>query len=206
MNKFLYAVIIIFLFIPPLSSEERVSAGLTAGYHYDAGNFSSQSGFDGTVQQNISAGAVVKIDFNYIFLRSGAEISYPFVKGDFGNNVGKTTVSFVEAPLYAGINFFIRNYGSFYMGGGGSYIFGFGDITTSSGKVNINEQLFGYGMIAGLDLEIHSSTSFLLEWGYTVSKSSPVTPSNQLDPYDDYSVDFSGHRIRAGFLYHFNRY
>lgn len=206
MIKYLYAVPVFFMLLSPLASEERISAGMTAGYHYDAGNFVSRQGVHRTVQQNISAGAVFKIDFNCIFFRSGLDISYPFVKGKYGGDIGKTKVSYLEVPLYIGIVFPIRNYGSVYMGGGGSYLFGFGDIKTSTGNVKISEQLFGYGMITGLETEINSRVSFIMEWGYVVSKSSPVAASDSSDPYNDYYVDFTGNRIRAGFLYHFSRY
>lgn len=206
MIKYLYAFLLFFIILSPLAAEERISAGITAGYHYDAGNIAKHQGVNRTVQQNVSTGAVFKIDFNLIFLRSGLEISYPFIKGDYGGNIDKTNVSHLEVPLYIGIIFPIRNYGSFYLGGGGSYLFGYGEIKTSSGNVKINEQLFGYGMIAGLETEIHSRVSFIMEWGYVVSKGSPVAASDVSDPYNDYYVDFSGHRIRAGFLYHFSRY
>lgn len=206
MKFFFYILPVFLLLYAPLYSQERVSAGISAGYHYDAGNFSSKQNFNGTVQQNISAGAVFKLDFNFIFLRSGAEFSYPFIKGKYGGNIGKTHVFFTEVPLYAGLNLPIRNFGALYMGAGGSYIFGSGDIETSSGKVNVSEQLFGYGFIAGVETEIHSSTSFIMEWGYVSAKSSPVAASDPLDLYDDYYIDFTGHRIRAGFLYHFSSY
>lgn len=206
MNFFFYILPVFIILSAPLYSQERVSAGVTAGYHYDAGNFSGKQNFDGTVQQNISAGAVFKLDFNFIFLRSGAEFSYPFIKGKYGGNIDTTDVYFVEVPLYAGLNLPIRNFGAFYMGAGGSYIFGSGDIKTSSGKVDISEQLFGYGFIAGIESEIHNSLSFIMEWGYVSAKSSPLAVFDPTDLYDDYYIDFTGHRIRAGFLYHFSSY
>lgn len=205
MMKYFYAILVFFILCSPLASEERISAGAYAGYHYDAGNFSSQQGVNRTVQQNISAGAVFKIDFNSIFFRSGLEISYPLVKGDYGGNIIKTRISYLEVPLYAGIILPIRNYGSVYMGGGGSYLFGYGNIKTSSGNVKISEQLFGYGMIAGLEAEIYSRVSFFMEWAYVATRSSPVAASDVSDLYNDYYVDFTGHRIRSGFLYHFSR-
>ena len=124
MKFFLYFIPVFFLLPPPLYSQERVSAGIIAGYHYDAGNFSGKQNFDGTVQQNISAGAVFKLDFNFIFLRSGVEFSYPFIKGKYGGDIKSTEVYFSEVPLYAGLNLPIMNIGAFYMGEGGAYIFG----------------------------------------------------------------------------------
>lgn len=205
MIKYLYAVLFFFMLCSPLFSGERISAGAYAGYHYDAGNFSSSKVIDKTVQQNIAAGAIFKTDFSFIFFRTGLEISYPFIKGDYGDNIHKTAVSYLEVPLYAGIVLPVRNYGSVYMGGGGSYLFGYGNIKTSSSKVKISEQLFGYGMIAGLETEIYSRVSFFMEWAYVASKSSPVAAFDASNAYSDYYVDFTGHRLRAGFLYHFSR-
>jgi len=207
MKKTLF--IIILLFPCMISAGDKFSAGLTAGYQYDVGMLSDRSGIQADVQQNVSAGLVLKLDMSRIFIRTGAEYSYPFEKGYIrdgsAGNIELTEISFTEVPVYAGINLFIRDFGNFYMGGGGSYIFGTGKIKTTSGDVEINEQLFGYGLVAGLELDIYNNASFIFEWEYMAARSSPVASSGA-GTYDDFSIDYSGHRIRFGVVYHFSRY
>jgi len=190
-------------------AEDKLSAGLTAGYQYDAGQLYDKSGIQADVQQNISIGLILKLDMSRLFLRSGVEYSYPFSKGQIRNNsagdVLKTEIIFYEVPVYAGINLPLRDFGVFYLGGGGSYIFGTGKLKTASGDEKINEQLFGYGLIAGIEYEIYSDASFLFEWEYMAARSSPAA-STGAGAYDDYYIDYSGHRIRFGMTYHFSRY
>ena len=192
-----------------LSAGDKLSAGLTAGYQYDVGMLSDRRSIQADAQQNISAGLVLKLDMSRIFIRTGAEYSYPFAKGRIregtAGTVQETEISFTEVPVYAGINLFIRDFGNFYMGGGGSYIFGTGKLKTASGDVEINEQLFGWGLIAGLESDIYNNASFILEWEYMAARSSPVASSGA-GSYDDFSIDYSGHRIRFGVIYHFSRY
>jgi len=115
----------------------------------------------------------------------------------------ETEVAFTEVPVYAGINLPIRDFGVVYMGGGGSYIFGSGHLKTTSGNEKINEQLFGYGLIAGIESEIYSNASLLFEWEYLAARSSPAASASGV--YDDYYIDYSGHRFRFGVIYHFSR-
>jgi len=204
-----FCVIILIFIAGNLSAEDRFSAGLTAGYQYDAGMLSGRSGVQGKVQHNISAGAVIKLDMSRVFLRTGFEYSYPFDKGVIADgtagDVLGTEISFFEVPVYGGINLPIRDFGNFYIGGGGSYIFGTGHVKTSAGNADINEQLFGYGILAGIESEIYSDASLLFEWEYMAARSSPVA-STGAGTYDDYSIDYSGSRIRFGVIYHFGRY
>lgn len=203
-------IFLILLMLPcMLSAGDKLSAGLTAGYQNDVGMLSDRRGVQADAQQNISAGLVLKLDMSKIFIRTGAEYSYPFDKGRFpdgsAGNVTGTEISFTEVPVYAGINLCIRDFGNFYIGGGGSYIFGTGKIRTVSGDANINEQLFGYGLIAGLEYEIYNNASFIFEWEYMAVRSSPAASSGA-GTYNDFCVDYSGHRIRFGVIYHFSRY
>lgn len=190
-----------------LYAEDKLSAGLTAGYQYDTGMLSEKAGIQAKVQHNISAGLVLKLDMSRIFLRTGVEYSYPFQKGEIENSsagfVEGTAISFIEAPVYAGINLVLRDFGAFYMGGGISYIFGLGNVDTSSGDKKIREQVSGYGMIAGIQSEIYSNASILFEWEYMAARTSPVTSTAGV--YDDYCIDYSGSRLRFGIIYHFNR-
>jgi len=190
-----------------LYAEDKFSAGVTAGYQYDVGMISEQTGLQGKVQQNISAGFVLKLDMSRLFLRTGVEYSYPFQKGKISyssaGSVERTAVSFIEVPVYTGVNLVIRDFGAFYMGGGGSYIFGSGNVKTASGNKKINEQLFGYGIIAGVQSEIYSNASLLFEWEYMSARTSPV--ASTAGTYKDYSIDYSGQRFRFGIIYHFNR-
>jgi len=192
-----------------LYAEDKLSAGLTAGYQYDVGMISEKGGIQGDAERNISAGLIIKLDMNRFFLRSGVEYSYPFENGKItynsaGPDVQETSLVFIEAPVYAGINLAIRDFGSFYIGGGGSYIFGSGIVKTSLKNVKVNEQIFGYGLIAGIESEVYSNASLIFEWEYMAARTSPVASASGL--YDDYSIDYSGHRVRFGMIYHFNRY
>lgn len=202
-------IIILLLFTASLIyAEDRFSAGITAGYQYDAGMLSEKAGVQGKVQHNVTTGLVLKLDISRLFLRTGVEYSYPFQKGKISCSsttgcIEETAISFIEVPVYAGANLVIRDFGAFYMGAGGSYIFGSGNVKTSSGKEKINEQLFGYGMIAGIQYEIYSNASLLFEWEYMAARTSPVASTN--GTYNDYSIDYSGQRIRIGAIYHFNR-
>ncbi len=185
-----------------------ISGGLYLGYQYDVGNLSGKPVWADR-QQNVSAGAMIKIDLGFLFFRSGADFSYPAESGALNNgsagSVTGTDASFTEVPVYAGINIPVRDYGMFYMGAGGSYIFGTGNITTTSGRESINEQLFGYGFIAGIESAVTADFSLFLEWEYMTVSSSPVA-STGAGPYDDYYMDYTGSRYRLGVMYHFNRY
>jgi len=192
-----------------LFAEDKFSAGLTAGYQYDVGMLSEKPGIIGNVQQNISGGLILKLDMSRVFIRSGVEYSYPFRRGRIvenisGNNVEGTFITFTEVPVYGGINLSIRDFGAIYLGGGGSYIFGSGHAGTTSGSKKINEQLFGYGILAGVESEIYSNASLMFEWEYMSARSAPVASAS--GSYNDYSIDYSGHRVRLGMIYHFNRY
>jgi len=203
-------IVIILIFITnSLYSEDRLSAGLTAGYQYDVGMLSEKRSIQAQVQHNISAGVIFKLDMSRVFLRSGAEYSYPFDKGVIVNgsagDILETELKFIEVPVYGGINLPIRDFGVFYLGGGGSYIFGMGHVAASAGNKDISEQLFGFGFLAGIESEIYSEASLIFEWEYMAARSAPVA-STGAGSYDDYSIDYSGHRIRFGVIYHFGRY
>ena len=202
------AIIILLFAGNMLYAEDKISAGLTTGYQYDTGMLSDKGGLQAEFQQNISIGVIIKLDMGRLFLRSGIEYSYPFAKGDIKNSsagdVEETAIAFLEAPIYGGINLSLRDFGAFYLGGGGSYIFGSGYVETSDKKEKISEQLFGYGIIAGIESEIYSDASFMFEWEYVTARCSPVASRDGL--YDNYSIDYSGCRVRMGVMYHFSRY
>ncbi len=205
----IFLTIILLLITGLLFAEDKFSAGVSLGYQHDVGMISERPGIQGDAQQNASAGIVIKLDMGRLFLRSGVEYSYPVETGavESGGTIllNKTAITFAEVPVYVGINISIRDFGAFYMGGGGSYIFGTGHIKTTAGDVKINEQLFGYGLLAGIETEIYSNASLLFEWEYMTARSSPVA-SVYGTGYDDYPIDYSGHRVRFGVIYHFNRY
>lgn len=206
--KKIFLIIALFLVAQDaLLASGKVSAGITAGYQYDAGNLAEKAGINADVEQNVSAGVVLKFDMGFLFFRSGVEYSYPLEKGEIGDGstgfVKETSLSFFEVPAYMGINLPIRGYGFFYLGGGGSYIFGTGSVKTD--KTNrISEQLFGWGFIAGIESEIYSNASVIFEWEYMSAVGSPVASAS--GTYDDYCIDYTGSRYRLGVIYHFNRY
>ncbi|HOQ11991.1 MAG TPA: hypothetical protein PK104_06485 [Spirochaetota bacterium] len=205
MKKLIY--IILFIFINQvLLASGKVSGGITIGYQNDVGNFDEKSGASVDYQNNLSLGGIFKFDMGFVFFRSGVEYSYPIEKGKIRDgsigNLEYTKIIFWEVPVYGGLNLTIRDYGSLYFGGGGSYIFGYGYVEGAS-KNKIDTQLFGTGFIAGIESEIFNDMSFLVEWEYMSVRSSPVASTGT---YKDVTIDYSGNRFRIGCIYHFNRY
>ncbi len=182
----------------------QVKTGITAGYQYDVGNMNDRRGIEGDVQQNAAPGVLFKLDMSAFFIRTGAEFSYPFEKGRVSSsvyNIEQTVVYFIEVPVYAGLRFPIRDFGEIYIGGGGSYIFSMGRVKTSSGRETLSEQLFGFGIIAGLEYSLFVDVTLLFEWEYLSCTGSPAASSGAT--YDDYTVDYSGSRFRMGLTYRF---
>lgn len=203
-----YIIFLLVLCCMPVFSAGTISGGFYLGYQYDVGNLSEKP-VDYDLQQNAAIGGLLRIDLGILFFRTGADFSYPLEKGRIRNltagDVSKTEAWFVEVPVYAGIDIPVRDYGMFYMGAGGSYIFGMGSVTAASKEEKINEQLFGWGFITGIESVINSDVSLFLEWEYMTVSSSPVAASGA-GPYDDYYIDYTGSRYRLGVMYHFNRY
>lgn len=201
-------ILLLLLCSLPVSAAGTISGGLYLGYQYDVGNLSEKP-LDADLQQNVAIGGLLRIDLGMLFFRTGADCSYPAEKGRVingtGGDVTGTRAWFVEVPVYAGIDIPVRDFGMFYMGGGGSYIFGMGSVATVSGNEKINEQLFGWGFIAGIESVITGDVSLFLEWEYVTVSSSPVAASGA-GTYDDYYIDYTGSRYRLGVMYHFNRY
>ena len=208
MRKLKYYIIPLLLYCQAAFSAGTISGGLYLGYQYDTGNLSEKP-LEADLQQNIAAGCLLRIDLGMLFFRTGADFSYPVIKGRIingtGGDVTGTDIYFVEVPVFAGIDIPVRDYGLFYMGAGGSYIFGMGSIETGPGDEKINEQLFGWGFIAGIESVINGDVSLFVEWEYITVSSSPVASSGA-GAYDDYCIDYSGSRYRLGVMYHFNRY
>lgn len=203
-----YFIILLIFLSSHLHADDRFSAGLTFGYQQDVGMLSEKNIIRGNIQNNMSAGMALKLDLSIFFVRTGAEYSHPVKKGVIVNStagaITGTALSFIEAPLYFGINLPLKDFGSLYIGGGGSYIFGMGSVKTSAGEASVSEQLFGYGMLAGIEYEIYSNASFIFEWEYMTARSSPLA-STGAGTYDDYYADYTGQRIRFGAVYHFNK-
>ena len=208
MKKIFYILIALLIADMSLHAESKVSAGISAGYQYDTGRLAERNGINADVQQNVSIGAAFKFDMSFLFFRSGVEYSYPIEKGKVSDGsagaLTETSLSFYEVPVFGGLNIPLRDYGSFYIGGGGAYIFGTGSVRTTSGNTGINEQLFGWGFLAGVESEIYSGASLFMELEYVAARTSPVVSAS--GTYDDFYADYSGHRFRFGVLYHFNRY
>jgi len=207
MKRIFFIIIILFAAENLFSAGGKVSAGISAGYHHDAGNLSEKPGINADIEQNLSIGGVLKLDMGFLFFRSGCEYSYPVEKGKISDgsagNVTEISLSYYEVPAYLGINLPIREVGYFYLGGGGSYIFGTGYVKADA-REKINEQLFGWGFLAGIESEIYSRVSFIFEWEYMAARSSPVASAS--GTYDDFYADYTGNRFRFGIIYHFNRY
>jgi len=206
MKRFILSLLIIIGIRESSFASGKISGGMSLGFQHDAGGFAKKPGVIADCQNNISFGGIFKFDMEFIFFRTGVEYSYPIEKGKIKEgtlgDIEYTKITFWEVPVYGGLYLKIRDYGSLYLGTGGSYILGTGYVEGTS-KSKINAQLFGNGFLLGIESEIFNDMSLIMEWEYMSIISSPVASSSS---YKDVCIDYGGSRYRIGFIYHFNRY
>ncbi len=205
-HKFLSALILAIILPRTLHSGEYIGLGIHAGFHNDVGNMGQQGNsviYAG--QFNGILGVSAKIDRDPLFIRTGADRSMVLMDGEVKDNssgeLKKTRISYTSIPLYAGINFRIRERGKFYMGMGPVYLLGNGSVHTIDEKVQIRDKIYCLGFITGVQLRVDNYIQVYAEWEYISARSAPKINTDPGQTWKDYSIDYSGHRLHLGFSY-----
>jgi opacity protein-like surface antigen len=200
-----FAIIICFSGI--LSAEDYIGIGSHIGFHHDVGNLESQnSEIQIDPQNNYFLGFSFKTNFSYLFARFGADTTFLINRGEVLENSGDIAyakIHYVSLPLFIGLNYKMLDLGNFYMGPGVSYFVARGTITSSATGVSedINTTGWGYGFITGMEYRLSGKIDFYFEWEYINGKSEPVLQTGTT-AWDDFYVDFTGHRFILGFRYY----
>ncbi len=199
---FLFSIII----AQPIKARDFIGFGIHSGLQYDVGNLGAMNNIDYIGQHSAIAGISIKIDSTPFFFRAGADRSIMIAKGKVLNSsAGKLQelkIEYTSIPTYAGLNFKIRERGKFYIGFGDVYIVGSGKIKTTDREENINKNVFGLGILTGIQLRVGINTKVYAEWEYISAKTEPVVNISTGNSYKDFSIDFTGHRIHFGFSYY----
>ncbi len=189
-----------------VNAGEYVGVGGYAGLQYDVGNLSGQKGADFEGQHNAIAGVIMKLDRDPLFFRTGANRTFLIAEGKVLNNSMGTleslNIQYTSIPLYAGLNFRIRDRGKFYIGFGVAFIMGSGEVKTTNEKVKINENDFATGFMTGVQLRVGNNSRVFAEWEYLSGRTRPVINTSTTNAWKDFSVDYSGHRIYIGASYY----
>ncbi len=189
-----------------INAGEYVGVGGHAGLQYDVGNLSGQKGADFEGQHNVILGVTLKLDRDPVFFRTGADRTILFSKGKVLNNsigtLESVNIQYTSIPLYAGLNFRIRDRGKFFMGFGLVFIMGSGELETTTEKVKIKENDFGTGFLTGVQLRAGNNIRIIAEWEYISGRTGPVINTSTTNTWKDFSVDYTGHRIYIGASYY----
>jgi opacity protein-like surface antigen len=208
MTKKLVSIVAILLLygVNAAHAREYVGVGIHVGAHHDVGNISSDPSVKVDPQNNSLIGFSLKINMGALFLRSGVDTTFLINQGDILENTAEIDyyqIHYTAIPAFMGFAFPIQDIGEFYMGGGMAYFIGSGKIKSSvSGKEDIQTSAYGFGVIAGIQLNIVSSIKLYMEWEYLDGRSEPITKTQSTYDWDNFYVDFTGHRILLGIMYY----
>lgn len=204
----LYIIIILFSLPTIGKAKEIFGIGFYLGGQHDVGTLSSyNSDIQLDPQNNYIVGFSCKVNIICIFLRTGMDTSFLISDGgvkETSDDIESTDIQFTTIPFFAGLNFRIHDKGEFYMGAGCAYMLGRGKIETqaSSSNEDIDTFIWATGFIAGVGLNISSSASFYIEWEYLNGKSDSIIQTQSTNDWNNYYIDFTGHRILLGFMYY----
>jgi opacity protein-like surface antigen len=207
---FIYIFCILISFTDALWAEEYLGIGAHLGFHHDVGNLESQNAdIQIDPQNNYFIGFSFKTNFSFLFTRFGADTTFLINRGEVLRNSGSseiiyTNIHYIAIPFFFGFNFKILDIGNFYMGPGLSYFSARGRITSSTTTLSedISTTGWGYGFIAGIEYKLFMKLNFYFEWEYLDGKSKPVLRSGSTYAWDDFYVDFTGHRFILGIRYY----
>ena len=206
---FLYLLITFFSFSDIVKGEDFVSFGFHVGAQHNVGMLES---YDPAIQidpqNNYFLGISSKLNFAPLFIRFGIDIAFMINDGEVLENssteIESTKIQTISSPFFFGYNYHVLDIGNFYMGPGLSYIFGRGRIISKTPALSddINATSLAFGFVAGIEFELSPVFRFYFEWNYLDGRSEPVQQTQTTDNWDNFYIDFSGHRILFGVLYY----
>jgi opacity protein-like surface antigen len=193
-------------------AQRYFGVGIHVGGQHDVGDLTTFYPNAQTEPQNsVIFGVAIRLSVPFFFIRTGGDASFTLNKGKVLEDqatvgVNEYNVQYTMLPLYAGLQFPLRDRGAFYLGGGVSYFYGTGSVKLSdNSSQDIDATAFGAGFLAGMQLHVTSSFSLYMEWMYVDARSKPViTTTGTYNPknYKDLFIDYSGHRIMIGVMYY----
>ncbi len=202
-----YTAAIIICFCSLLSAGDYIGIGAHIGYHHDVGNLESQnSRTQIDPQNNYFLGFSFKTNFSFLFARFGADTTFLINRGESLENssdIAYAKVHYLSLPLFIGLNYRILDLGNFYMGPGASYFVARGTVSSSAAgdAEDINATGWGYGFITGIEYGLSNKIDFYFEWVYLNGRSKTIIQTGST-AWDDFYVDFTGHRFILGIRYY----
>lgn len=198
---------ILFMLASPLFSQDFIGLGMHAGLHNDVGNQSNQNRMmDYEAQNNVLVGFSFKVNMYFLFVRTGCDVSFVLNKAKVENSsdeLESMSLSYINVPAFAGFRFPLREMGELYMGMGISYHIGEMKYKLASASESDETLGFalGYGFVTGIEFKLFPFARIYMEWQYYESRSE-ATIKTEGASYNDYHIDFSGHRILIGAMYY----
>lgn len=208
-KKIIYIFFILFLVTGFASAQEYAGIGFHLGLHHNVGNMGSQNpGIKIDPQNNYFLGFTCRSNLGLGFIKFGADTTFLINRGEVLDNsneeISSVKIHYLTIPLFAGFNYQVLDVGKFYMGPGVSYFMASGRVSSSTASLSddISTTAWGLGFVGGVELNLTSHMRFYFEWQYFSGNSEPVQQTQSTYEWDDFSVDFTGHRILFGFMYY----
>ncbi len=208
----LYILIIIFCYtgISHAADIVDIGFGLHIGAQHDVGNFGSNDpSIQIDPQNNYFLGFSSKSNFfSFLFIKLGVDSTLLINKGEVLENssaeIESLKIHYVSIPLFLGFNYKIMDVGNFYMGPGLAYLLGRGRITCTAPALSddIDTNTWGYGFIAGIELELTSSIRFYFELEYLDGRSTAVQQTQSSNEWKNFYINYSGPRLILGIMYY----
>ncbi|MDY6935770.1 MAG: outer membrane beta-barrel protein [Spirochaetota bacterium] len=204
----LYIFSFVLLFTSIGNAKDVFGIGIYMGAQHDVGNLNSYNPYiQIDPQNNLLLGFACKVNYLYFFGKTGVETTFLINRGEVEENsdeIEYVKIDYTSIPIFAGMSFPILSSAEFYMGGGFAYFLGRGEIKSSSSfyEDEIDTTAFGIGFILGISYIFPSSIRCYFEWKYLDGRSDQISQTQSSYNWQNYYVDFTGHRIFIGIMYY----
>jgi opacity protein-like surface antigen len=202
----LFAIMISIALAVPAAAGENLGLGVHVGAHHNVGALTDQSPAAMTDPQNsLLLGFSLKVNMSFFFLRTGFDTTFTMNDGEVlegSDQIESYSIQYVVVPGFAGFRFPIRDRGEMYMGAGMAYFIADGEVTVAGASEDVSAINRGYGLLAGVEYRLLPDVHFYMEWQYYDAHSEALAKTQTSYTWDNYYLDYSGHRILLGVMYY----